>query len=163
MPLPRLATAPRLAAFIFACAAAMLFGTARGADNTAPPPAASARLLLTPEELRDCLAQKERLQKDADAALKTKADIDAEKDEIARIDSQLGAQAATVDRANAEAVAAYNAKVAERDKRADLYRARATAYNKDAESLNASRQAHANACNNRRYEDPGADPQKKKK
>jgi hypothetical protein len=163
MPLPRLATAPRLAPFFLACSVAMLFGTARGADNTAPAPAASARLLLTPEQLRDCQAQKERLQKDADAALKTKADIEAEKAEIARIDGELGAQAATVDRANADAVAAYNAKVAERDNRADSYRARATAYNKDAESLNASRQAHANACNNRRYEDPGADPQKKKK
>jgi hypothetical protein len=169
MPLPRLATAPLLASFALVCAGTMLAGTARGADNAAPPPAGSARPILTPEQLRDCLAEKERLRKDAEAALKAKADIDAEKAEIARIDSQLGEQAAGVDRTNADALAAYNAKVAARNQRADSFQTKAAAYNKDAETLNASRDAHVAACDNRRYEnrDPAAaqpqpQPQKKK-
>jgi hypothetical protein len=167
MPLPRLAAAPLLASFALACAGAMLAGTARGADTAAAPPAAGARPMLTPEQLRDCLAQKERLQRDAEAALKAKADIDAEKAEIGRIDSQLGEQASGVDRTNADALAAYNAKVAARNQRADAFQVKATAYNKDADALNASREAHVAACDNRRYEnrEPAAaqpQPQKKK-
>jgi hypothetical protein len=158
MLLPRRARPSFLVPFTFACV--VFAGAATAAD--APP--ASAKSVLTPAQLRECLAQKERLHKDNDAALKVKVEIDADKAEIARIGSAVDALTPTLDRTNADAVASYNAKVEERNKLIDSYQAKANAFNKDAESLNAGRAAYANTCESRRYDDRDLnDLQKKKK
>ncbi len=142
-------------------AAALLVPVAHAADKKAPP--APKTPILTPAQLRDCLAQKEKLGKDTDAAVKTKAQVATAKAEIDSTGAALNEQATTLERTDADAVAAYNAKVLERNARIDAYRAEATAYNTDAESVLTSKEAYEKACANRRYDDrdlPGA-PNKK--
>jgi len=146
--------------------AALLAPAAQGADKKTPPPApapASKTSILTPEQLRDCMTQKEKLAKDTDDAVKAKAAIAAAKAEIDSTGAALSEQATTLDRTSADAVAAYNAKVLERNGRIDAYQARVAAYNTDAETVLAAKEAYEKACANRRYDDRDlSDLQKKK-
>ena len=89
--------------------------------------------------------------------------IAAEKAEIDRTGTSLAeAQAPTLDRTNAEAVDAYNAKV-ERDKRIETYQAKVAEYNKEAEGVLATKDAYAKACENRRYDDRDLNDLQRKK
>jgi len=148
--------------------AALLAPAAQGADKKTPPPApapapAPKTSILTPEQLRDCMTQKEKLAKDTDDAVKAKAAIAAAKAEIDSTGAALSEQATTLDRTSADAVAAYNAKVLERNGRIDAYQARVAAYNTDAETVLAAKEAYEKACANRRYDDRDlSDLQKKK-
>jgi len=146
--------------------AALVVAPARAADK--PSPATSAKTnpdaILTQAQLRECVAQKERLRADGDAAVKSKAGIDALKAEIASSGSALADEAATLDRTKADAVAAYNAKIEARNALVDSFKAKAEAYNKDVEAVQAAQEAYAKACENRRYDDRDlSDIQKKKK
>jgi len=144
--------------------AALLAPAAHGADNkkaAAPPPAKTA--VLTQAQLRDCLAQKDKLAKDTDAAVKAKAAVAAQKAEIDSSGKALEDEATTLDRTSEEAVAAYNAKVIARNGRVDAFRASAEAYNLEAENVLAAKDAYEKACANRRFDDRDlSDLQKKK-
>ena len=150
-------------AFSAACVLALfLASAAHGADKKpASPPAKTA--VLTPEQLRDCLAQKGKLEKDTEAALKSKAAVAAAKAEIDSSGKALEDEATTLDRTSEDAVAAYNAKVIARNGRVDAYRARAEAYNVEAESVLTSKDAYEKACANRRYDDRDLNDLQKKK
>ena len=129
----------------------------------AAAPAAPKTARLTPEQLRDCENQKEKLAKDTDAVLKAKAALDAEKAEIDRSGKALAEQATTLDRTSADAVTAYNAQVLERNGRIDAYQARAATYNTDAENVLSLKEAREKSCANRRYDERDlSDIQKKK-
>ena len=141
----------------------LLAPAAHGADKkpAAPPPAKSA--VLTPEQLRDCVAKKDKLARDTDAALKTKAEVAAQKAEIDSAGKALEEEATTLDRTSEDAVAAFNAKVIARNGKVDAYRAKAEAYNVEAENVIAAKEAYEQACANRRYDDRDlSDLQKKK-
>ena len=70
---------------------------------------------------------------------------------------------ATLDKTSEDAVAAYNARVDERNKQIETYEAKVAAYNKDAEGVRALVDEYAKSCANRRYDDRDlADIQRKK-
>ncbi|HZV93002.1 MAG TPA: hypothetical protein VFF72_07275 [Caldimonas sp.] len=133
---------------------AMLAGAA--AAKTGKP---QKQPILTPAQLRACVAQKDDLHAKTDEALKDKNVIGAEKAEIERSAAALGGEVATLDRTSASAVDAYNGKVAERDRRIDAYQAHVDAYNDKAKALQSLQDAYSRACENRRYDEndlPGA-------
>ncbi len=144
---------------------ALLAAGAHGADKKPAPPAASPAKtpLLTPEQLRDCVAQKEKVTKETDAAVKSKAAVAAQKAEIDSTGKALEDEAATLDRTSEDAVAAFNAKVIERNGKVDAYRARAEAYNVEAENVLAAKDAYEKACANRRFDDRDLNDLQKKK
>ncbi|MEO7056200.1 MAG: hypothetical protein ABI281_11965 [Caldimonas sp.] len=103
------------------------------------------------------------MQAQADAAQKTKADLTAQKGEIDVSGTAIDDELAGLDRTSAQAVEAHNAKVDQRSLRIDAYQARVTAYNSEAETITASRQAYAKACESRRYDDRDMADLKRKK
>jgi hypothetical protein len=142
---------------------ALLAPAAHGADKKAVAPPAPKTPLLTQDQLRDCLAQKDKVAKETEAAVKSRADVDAQKAEIDSSGKALENEATTLDRTSEGAVAAYNAKVVERNAKVDAYRARAEAYNVEADRVLATKDAYEKACANRRYDDRDlSDVQKKK-
>ena len=164
MPSSRRFPASLPAAIALACAGAFPVLTAQAADKPGTPAKTNPDAILTPAQLRECVAQKERLRADSDAAVKSKAGIDALKAEIASSGSALAEAATTLDRTKADDVAAYNAKVEARNALVDSYKAKADAYNKDVEGVQATQEAYAKSCENRRYDDRDLnDLQKKKK
>ena len=124
----------------------LLAGAAAAADKAAKTP------LLTPAQVRDCAAQKDKLHAQTDDALKDKASVDATKAEIERSGEALGGEVATLDRTSASAVDAYNGKVVARERLVDSYQAKVTAYNAKVETVQATKAAYAKACENRRYD-----------
>ena len=121
-----------------------------------PPKAAAAKSpagekILTPAQLRDCLAQQQKMkQQDAEADGQKQA-LATEKAEIARLGEALAAQLAALDRTDAAAVNAYNERAQARDTRIDAYEASIERYNARATALNADHDAFAKSCNNRRF------------
>ena len=106
---------------------------------------------LTKEQLRGCLGQQARI-KQADAELlKDQAALNAQKDDIARRGDALNTQLATLDRADAPAVDAYNALAEARDKLIDEYQAGVDPFNTRVEARTAEREAFSKACDNKRY------------
>ena len=152
--LPTLRTA--LAVALCALAAAAV-----AADKSKP--AARPDAVLTPAQLKDCLDKQQRRDRATDAALKTKGEIAAEKAAIDKSGAELGDALATLDKTSEDAVAAYNARVDERNKQIETYEAKVAAYNKDAEGVRALGDEYAKSCANRRYDDRDlADIQRKK-
>ena len=155
---------------------ALAFGApcASAADKKAAAPKTP---LLTPAQLRDCLAQKDKLANDTEAALKSKAALDGEKAAIdasdAEIDSsgaKLAEEAGTLDRTNVDAVNAYNARVQQRQAlidarqaKIDAYQTKLEAYNGEARAVLASKEAHDRNCANRRYDQRDLDDLQRKK
>jgi hypothetical protein len=143
--------------------AALLAPGAHGADKKAASSPAPKTPLLTQEQLRDCLAQKDKLTKETDAAVKSKADVAAQKAAIDSTGKALEEESTTLDRTNEDAVAAFNAKVIDRNAKVDIYRARAEAYNVEVERVLETKDAYEKACANRRFDDRDlSDVQKKK-
>ena len=141
----------------------LLAPAAQGADKKPAPPTPAKSALLTPEQLRDCVAQKDKLARDTDAAMKTKAEVAAQKAEIDSAGKALAEEATTLDRTSEDAVNAYNAKVLARNDKVDAYRAKAEAYNVAADGVIAGKDAYDKACVNRRYDERDlSDLQKKK-
>ena len=143
--------------------AASIAPVAHGADKKAATPPPAKTPLLTPAQLRDCMAQKEKVEKDTDAAVKSKAAVAAQKAEIDSTGKALEDQATTLDRTSEDAVAAFNAKVIERNGKVDAYRAKAEAYNVEAEAVLAAKDAYEKACANRRFDDRDLNDLQKKK
>jgi hypothetical protein len=164
MLLPRRAAATHFASLVAVCAAALLVDPASAAGKAkAAPPAKDSTPVLSPAQLRDCVAQKDRLRKDTDAAVKSKAGIDAMKAEIDGTGDALSTEAPTLDKTDADAVAAYNARVEARNALVDTWKAKVAEYNKEAEGVLATKDAYAKACENRRYDDRDLNDLQRKK
>jgi hypothetical protein len=118
------------------------------AAKPAPTP-----LLLSPAQLRDCLAQQQALRSRSDETERKQAALTASKAEIDRLGTTLKQQLDTLDRTSADAIAAYNAQAAARDKMIDQYQEGVPAYNTEVETLKADRAAYAKACENKRYDE----------
>jgi hypothetical protein len=119
--------------------------------------------ILTPAQLRECVAQKDKLHAQTDDALKDKASIEADKTEIERSASALGTEVTTLDRTSASAVDAYNGKVGERDKVIENYQSKVAAYNVKAETVKATKGAYEKSCELRRYDERDLTDVKRKK
>ena len=126
----------------------------QAADNkpreTKPAP---TPLLLSPAQLRECLAQQQALRGRSDETERKQAALTASKAEIDRLGTTLKQQLDTLDRTSADAIAAYNAQAAARDKMIDQYQEGVPAYNTEVETLKADRAAYAKACENKRYDE----------
>jgi chromosome segregation ATPase len=107
--------------------------------------------MLTKEQLRSCMAQKDKVAQLDDELTKEQTALAATKDEIKGSGETLKAGLETLDRSNAEAVAAYNDESQVRDKQIDDYQARVTAFNTRVEANNGDRDAYTKACENRRF------------
>ena len=83
--------------------------------------------------------------------------------EIVQAGAALADEVSTLDRTSPEQVAAYNEKVAERDKLVDAYQARVNAFNSKADSVNATKDAYLANCENRRYDELDLPPPAKAK
>ena len=160
MSAPSLRTPFAVALFLLAAAMA---GSAHAAEKARPGASPASDRILTPAQLRDCLAHKDELRAQTDTALKAKADLAAEKAEIDRTASAIGDELATLDRTSADAVAAHNAKVDQRDSLIEGYQTRVTAFNGRAEAVQAARGAYEKSCENRRYDDRDLIPLQRKK
>jgi Tfp pilus assembly protein PilN len=130
---------------------------------SAPAPRTSSTSILTPAQLRECVNQKDRLHAQTDDALKDKAVIETDKNEIARTATSLGEELATLDRTSDAAVDAYNTKVEQRDKLIETYQTRVTAYNLKAEAVKATKEGYEKSCENRRYDERDLADVKRKK
>ena len=150
---------PVVTAFVLAA----LLPMAHGADKKAATPTPAKTPVMTQAQLRDCLAQKDKLTKDTEAAVKSKAAVAAQRAEIDSTGKALEDEAATLDRTSEDAVAAYNAKVVERNGKVDAYRAKAEAYNAEVESVLQTKEAYEKACADRRYDDRDLNDLQKKK
>lgn len=138
-------------------------GIASAADQPRKAVVPTRSLILSPEQLRACLKQRDDLRAQTDAAGKDKSALAAEGEEIASAETVLAGEAAALDKTNPELVDAYNAKVVARDKRIEAYQAKVAAYNGRAEAANATKDAYARACENRRYDEGDlAEPKRKK-
>lgn len=109
--------------------------------------------LLTRAQLRDCLAQQDRLPGATAEATAQQAGLVAAKAEIERAGETAQARLATLDRTDAVAVDAYNAEVQARDRMIERYEDGVRQYNARAVALNAEKAAFAAACGNRRYDE----------
>ncbi|MFT3955060.1 MAG: hypothetical protein QM722_11925 [Piscinibacter sp.] len=109
--------------------------------------------LLTRAELRECLALQERVRSGGETATRDREQIDKEKSDLIRQGDELKADLDKLDRASAEAIEQYRARVVARDKAIDLLDARAAEFNTRVGGLNADRSAFAQRCDNRRFDE----------
>jgi hypothetical protein len=150
-------TLSALGGTVLLAAALVIPPAVHAADNkpreTRPAAAKPAPLLLSPAQLRECLDRQQALRARADEAERKQAALTASKAEIDRLGTALKEQLATLDRTSADAVAAYNAQAAARDKMIDQYQEGVPLHNTEVEALKADRAAHAKACENKRYDE----------
>lgn len=165
--LPRSVMPSCRAVFAFPLAAFAVLGN--GAAVAAEPARSSTagkpaeRAILTPAQLRECLGEKERLQAQNDAATKGKAELVAGKAELDRSEAALAEQLATLDRTSADAVAAYNAKVEQRNSMIGAHEGKVAAYNKEVDNVSTARDAYEKSCQNRRYDERDLEDLKRRK
>lgn len=140
-------------------------GAALGADKVpaGSGPRAGEKPILTPAQLKECLDQKARLKAQEEQGLKGKVELDAGKAELERSGKALADELTTLDRTNADATAAYNARVGERNAAVDRMQARVETFNKGVDELVAARDAYARACENRRYDERDLDDLNRKR
>ena len=109
--------------------------------------------LLKGAELRDCLARQDRIRAATDDTTRQQAKLNADRAEIDRLGTALKEQAETLDRKNADAVAAYNTQVETRDKLIDSYQGAVPVFNAKVEALKTEQTAFSKSCEGRRYDE----------
>ncbi len=145
------------AAAALLCASLTFFSlSGHGADKPREASFGKAKAsgpLLTMAQLRECLGQQERVRTLGNETVKEQATLNASKGEIDRLTATLQEQLTTLDRTNAETVAAYNAQVQNRYKSIVEYQSNVPAFNTKVETLTTERAAFAKNCENRRYDE----------
>jgi hypothetical protein len=150
------ARAPLRLGLLLALAAALGSAPALAAEKVREGSFGKAKAgtpLLTRAQLRDCLAQQERLRTTTDEMARQQAALNADKAEIDRVGVVLKEQMATLDRTSAEAVAAFNAQAEARDRMIDTYQDAVPAFNTKVEALKADKAGFAGSCETRRYDE----------
>jgi chromosome segregation ATPase len=133
--------------------AAACASTVFAADPPAKKDAKAAGPMLTKEQLRNCIAQREKVSAEA-AELKTEqAAVATQKEQIERSGNELKSKIDSVDRTKAEEVAAYNEAVQARDKQIDAYQSRTSAFNARVDANQAAHSAFTEGCSNKRFLD----------
>ena len=140
---------PTFSMLLVACLATV---SAHAADK--PKEAAFGKgtgAMLSKEQLRSCLSQKAHLNElDADL-VKEQSALAATKADVLREGDAIKAKLETVDRTQADAVAAFNQETEAHDKRIDAYQERVTAFNARVDAGKAERDTYGKSCDNRRY------------
>lgn len=109
--------------------------------------------LLTRAQLRECMAQQERMRVMTEEAVALQTQFNAEKADLAQQGVVLKEELAVLDRTNVQAVEQYNAKAAARDKAIDAFEAGTEGYNKRVKRLTMEREIFVSGCENRRYDE----------
>ena len=140
------------------CCAIALFAASTGQAADKPKEGAFGKprpgsLLLSRAELRECLAQKERIRVQSEDMQKQQTQFNRDKDEIVRLSAELKDKLVAIDRSSQEAVDQYNAEAAARDKLINAYEAATPAFNAKVDALTAQREAFVKGCDNRRYDE----------
>lgn len=107
--------------------------------------------LLTRDELRQCMNEQDRIKKEGADLAQAQARMDGERSEIERMGTELEADKAKVDVSDEAAVNAYNARVRQRTKLVEEYRAAAPVFNARVDKLAEDRKAYAAGCADRRF------------
>ena len=110
-------------------------------------------LLLTREELRECMAAKERMRVSREETLNLQDQLTKDKDEIERTGNELRERLTTLDRTNKEAIDKFNADTAARDELIKSLTARSEPFNAKVDALTAERAAYSKACENKRFDE----------
>lgn len=109
--------------------------------------------LLTPEQLKACVQQRDAMHARLDAVQKEKQELDGEKAELQQLGGTIEAEKASVDATNVEAVDALNRRIEARNARVDAWQARVDAYNGRAEQARGVRTEYEQRCEQRRYDE----------
>jgi len=134
-------------------AVALAAGVLALAVQAAEPPKKSKSLLLSREELRACMATKDRMQQQRDEIARLQAELDAEKGELKQSGEQLKEQLAALDRNNLEMVEKHVEANNTREKRIDAYETKATAFNAKVDALKNDKDAYARNCEKKRFDE----------
>jgi hypothetical protein len=119
----------------------------------APAKGKSKSLLLSREELRACMATKERMQQQRDEIAQLQAQLGTEKGELTQSGEQLKAQLEALDRTNLELVEKHVEASNAREKRIDAYEAKASAFNAKVDALKSDQAAYTKDCENKRFDE----------
>ena len=122
--------------------------------QAAAAPSASPTLaepMLTREELRQCLRQEDELKAGNGRLVTAQSTLDAEGKELAQAEAALKAEREGIDATSAEAVAAFNARLAALRERGEAYRSRALAFNEEVTAHQTRHKAWAGDCGSRSY------------
>lgn len=111
----------------------------------------STQPTLTREELRQCLNEQERIKKEGTDLAQLQTTMDGQRGEIDRTGTELETDKAKVDVSDEAAVNAYNARVRQRTKLVEEYRAAAPLFNARVDKLGEDRKAYASGCADRRF------------
>jgi hypothetical protein len=139
-------------------AATLVAGLLALAAQAAEPPKAPAKaksksLLLSREELRACMATKDRMQQQRDEIAQLQAQLDGEKGELKQSGEQLKSQLEALDRSNLELVEKHVEAHNARERRIDAFEARAAAFNAKVETLKNDQAAYAKDCERKRFDE----------
>jgi hypothetical protein len=110
-------------------------------------------LVMTRSELRACMAQQERLRTGREEATRMKAQLEQERQDLARSATELKEQFVWLDRYDKEQVDRYNQQAADRDKAVASLQTRMGDFNTQAQAVNADGEAFARSCENRRFDE----------
>lgn len=150
-------------ATVFALQTAMAqSGTAKPPAKSAAKPAAKQREgsfgggsasgpMLTKDELRQCLAEQDRMKQETADVVATQKKLAADRAEIDRVSKELDADRPNVDVSNKDAVDAFNARLQAKAKLVADYQAAAPAFNARVDRLDADDKAFTKSCRDRRY------------
>jgi hypothetical protein len=147
---------PALCCAVFLLSAPLIHAADKpkeAAASKAKPKAPPKSLLMTRDELRQCMATKERLRVNREETLKTQDRLTKDKEEIDRVGKELQERLVTLDRTNQEAVDKFNVDTAARNDLIDAFKAGTTAFNAKVEVITAEREAYSKACENKRFDE----------
>lgn len=151
---------PRRRLAVLAGLALALTGPALGAD--APQgghtlsmggAAGAGGPLLTRDQLRGCLSQQAALRTQGSDAQREQSELDASRQEIARLEGELQSERGTVDATSEGAVAAFNAKLEQLKAKTEAFNAKLPVVNGRIDEYNAAQAKWQNDCGNRRYDE----------
>lgn len=107
--------------------------------------------ILTKDQLRQCVAEQDRMKKEGNDLAQAQAKMEKDRAEIERLGAELEADKAKVDTTDEAAVNAYNDRARQRTKMIEEFKGGAPAFNARVDKLVVDRQAYAAACADRRF------------
>jgi hypothetical protein len=128
---------------------------ARPAEATGQ--ASGANALLTRDELRQCVTERERMKQETADIVQAQAALARDRAEIDRVSASIDADRGGVDRGDQAAVDAFNERAKARTRLIEAYQAAAPKFNQRIDKLDADKQAYAKACDDRRYDEKDLD------
>lgn len=109
--------------------------------------------VMSREELRECMDRQAKLRENTAQASQSQGELEREKSEIQRDGEALKAELVTLDRSDAAAVEAYNARASARDRRIDAFEPRVAEFNTRVQALADERAAFTRLCENRKFDE----------